>query len=305
VVINSTNVENRGGAGLDFDSHLPEVGSSQTFTLHFDSHAEMPGVQGLLNPPIAPTPVDARTYHAFFDVVDLNIGNGVAQVDEGVWDLTAFAVGAVAKPAPLGAGDPASRFYDIGPIAVSNGFNQQDAGGAMAFVEDTPAPGEATFRDNGGNAAVPGGGFLLMNRLDSAPWLAGITVRATAKLSVPTAADVPNFKGFRLRHDQGFGAMINFIIIQQNDASNAFGYPYIPIARDDPSFAADGPSDLIAYLDPLNGPGPDWFAPPATADIRNWVLALDIVPPSNADALPDTANDITVHSVVYEIFNEL
>jgi hypothetical protein len=302
-IINSSNASNRAAVG-NFDPQLPNVGESQTFVSHWDSHSNSPNVNDMLNP--LGLTVDARTFHGFFDILNVGSVGGSDQSDEGIWDLTAYSVGAITKPPTLTGSSPASRFYTIGNIAVSNGFAQQGISGSMTFVEHTTGSlsGGATFGDSGGNnTGTPG--FLLMQNVEAAVWLSGITIRVTAKVSCPTDTDRLNYKGFRLRHDQGFGNMITVVDIQQNepDSGGLNSAPYVPISRTDSAFASDGPTSQISYIDPYNGPSADFLAAPSS--FRDWHLALDIVPPNNAGALPTTANEITVHEVIYEVFDEL
>jgi hypothetical protein len=303
-IINSSNSAGRGAVGA-FDPQLLDVGTSREYKVHWDSHSNSPSVANL---DISAT-LDGRTFHAFFDILDFDDQNNITAVgDEGEWRITSFSVGSITKPPTLGSGAPASRFYNIGNISAANGFATQDSSGSMSFVEDTPGAGDGTFNDLGGNNSGTAG-FILKQKLEVLEWLTGITTRVTAHVSVPTAADRQNYKGFRLRHDQGFGNLIFVTDIQQNDsAGSGLDFPYVPVSRDSAEFTANGPTEQISYIDPYNGPGADFLALtlPAEIQLRRFHLSLDMVNSDAANAgVPGGANAVTVHDVIYELYGEL
>jgi len=281
--------------------YLPAMnGPQQDFNVFFASLGNTPYFSQL----VVGT-VDARTWAAYFDVVDKD-----SEGDSGKWQLDDYQIGHIRRPPDMVT--PTSTITDM-TIATGGFYNAgSDAWSMVQLMQNmdgpTPAPGKVTFYDPGRNPADPNGGFTfyLLQKADAARWEANKLVRCTVSLSCPTDTDRDNFHKFRIRHNQNWGCMVNTFTI--NRVYAAYHNPGCPISEQDLTYVDVGPTAYEVYLSPFGGPGGTLLTEdPGLQYYRNWVLGLDALAslndPDGGDRDLKTTN-IVVHKVLYELLDE-
>ncbi|MCX7013601.1 MAG: hypothetical protein NTW86_13765, partial [Candidatus Sumerlaeota bacterium] len=135
-------------AGGDVNTQLPTVGQTKDYNIFWSPMENTPNWDNMNIPSMG---IDARTWAAFFDVLDADEGS--APYDAGKGLLEDFLVGHVNRPGDLDVGSPASLRYVLTDLTSSGGFavGQHDASTFVQLLPNNPSAGKIKFQDAGLN----------------------------------------------------------------------------------------------------------------------------------------------------------
>jgi hypothetical protein len=238
---------------------------------------------------VAALNIDARTWFAFFDVIDESTN------DAGTWTMDDFYV--VTTPMPtFGAAE--QEFTDF---TTANWTNSAQNGTQITKTNNQPAAGMIRFTDTGATTAY---WSLWTNLVDKISWQTGKVVRLSFYLSCPTAANRQNFHRFRGRMNAVVQNVTSELFVRRAlDAS--FGEPACP-----PVYSGN-PADLLetmrysGYTPSYGGPSAE-LANPALAGgpYDKFVLSFDALH-NNSDAIATALpTAYSLHKAVIDIFDD-
>jgi hypothetical protein len=284
---------------LNLDSQLPDLGTTKNYDVMWSPLLGTPEFDDahLLVPfPSAPGGViDARTWRAYFDMVDADRG---APENEGLWRLESFVVGAVARPADLPVSAPASERFLLTNLTSSGGFaTMLSVSGDTITQGGSAGAGTITINDPG----RPGGSgnYITYEKAPVVSWLADKVVRVTVQMSCPTTTDRNNYHKTRIRHNVIGLNIYHMWILFQAGTPFPGAIPAAPIARDSVGYTA--PTSYEVYLPAFGGPSADQLA--LGGDYSKWLAGIDQI---NGDGSGTALNPthVTVHQVLYEILDQ-
>jgi hypothetical protein len=291
--INSVDASLYSGAGLtdaQANTQLSDAGVLRYYPVYWESfenttnwdetHMVVPALNA-----------DARTWFAFFDVVD------ESNIDGGTWTMSDFYV--VTTPMPtFGAAE--QEFTNF--TAAGNWTLASQVGTQVVKTDNQPATGMIRFTDSG---AAGDYWYLWTNLVDKISWQKGKVVRLSFYLSCPTLANRENFHRFRGRLNAVAQNVTSELIVRRALAHDPFNEPGAP-----PVYSGN-PADLLetmrysGYTPSYGGPSAELSAVGAAlgGPYDRFVLSFDALHNrGDATAASSTATAYSLHKATADIF---
>jgi hypothetical protein len=272
------------------NTQLPDSGVMRYFPVYWESFENTTNWDSthMTAPSIDPA-IDARTWFAFFDVMNDSAN------DAGTWTMSDFYV--VTTPMPdFGAAE--MEYTDF--TAAGNWSLSTQNGTSIIKTDNQPAAGMIRFTDSG--AAAPYW-YLWTNTVDKIAWQKGKVIRLSFYLSCPTATDRENFHRFRGRLNEVLQNVTSELFVRRALSHSPFMEPGCP-----PVYSGN-PADLTetmrysGYTPSYGGPSAELSAVPGGFD--QFVLSFDALH-NNADTEPASSSPTaySLHKAVIDIFND-
>jgi len=288
--VNSVNAAIYTGAGLtdaQANTQLADAGVLRYYPVYWESfenttnwdaaHMTVPALN-----------IDARTWFAFFDVVDQDTN------DAGTWTMSDFYV--VTTPMPS-FGAPEQEFTNF--TAAGNWSVEGTNGTQITKTDNQPAAGMIRFTDTGSTTADYW--YLWTNLVNKISWQKGKVIRLSFYLSCPTAANRANFHRFRGRMNAVVQNVTSELFVRRA-LDSSFGEPACP-----PVYSGN-PADLLetmrysGYTPSYGGPSAQLSAVPGGFD--QFVLSFDALHNRSDSIATGNATAYSLHKAVIDIFDD-